>query len=53
MIPGGGRPSGQSRRQREVVYIENTAAILIVAIISAAIAFAMLILKIVEVARRP
>ena len=53
MVVGGGRLLGQSRRQREVTYINNTAAILIVAIISATIAFAMLVLKIVEVARRP
>ncbi len=52
MFPGGGRLSGQSRRQREVIYIEDSSAILIVAIISAAIAFAMLVLRIVEVARR-
>jgi len=44
--------SGHSRSPREVVTIDISTATLIVAILSAAIAFAMLVLKIVEVARR-
>jgi hypothetical protein len=41
----------QSSRPREVIYLTTNTAILIVAIITAAIAFAALILKIVEVSR--
>jgi hypothetical protein len=36
----------------EVIYIENETAILIVAIITASISFAALILKVIEVARK-
>jgi len=36
---------------KEVIYIDENGAILIVAVITAAIAFAMLVLKIVEVSR--
>jgi hypothetical protein len=36
----------------EVIYIENETAILIVAIVTASISFAALILKVVEVARK-
>jgi hypothetical protein len=39
-------------RQREVIHIENNTAILIVAIVTASISFAALILKVVEVARK-
>ena len=45
------RLTPQSCRQKEVINIKNESAILIVAIITAAIAFAALILKIVEVSR--
>ncbi len=45
------RLTPQSCRQEEVINIKNESAILIVAIITAAIAFAALILKIVEVSR--
>jgi hypothetical protein len=38
-------------RQMEVIYIDMNIAILIVAIVTAAISFAALILKVVEVAR--
>ena len=38
--------------QMEVIHINTTTALLIVAIVTAAIAFATLILKIVEVSRK-
>jgi hypothetical protein len=41
----------QLSRPREVIYLTTNTAILIVAIITASIAFAALILKIVEVSR--
>jgi hypothetical protein len=37
--------------QKEVIHIEKTTAILVVAIVSAAFAFTTLVLKIIEVAR--
>jgi hypothetical protein len=44
--------NAENKALKEVIYLTTNTAILIVAIIAAAIAFATLILKIVEVARK-
>ena len=52
MKNGGAAFGLQSSRQREVLNITTETAILIVAIITATIAFATLIVRVIEVARR-
>jgi hypothetical protein len=53
--PGGSHASWQkpakTDRSREVIHIETSTALLMVAIITAAIAFTTLVLKIIELAR--